>query len=86
MLKGTYTCEMRRVESSNIRRVGYIEDHHILFVDFGSSLYQYLNVKPDTYKDFMQAESKGSFFSQVIKADPEVVCIKIPMKQELDII
>lgn len=73
-----HLCEMKAVESSNIKRVGYIKECMMLFIEFGSTVYEYYPVHNDLYTEMMKAESKGSFFAQWIKSDPSIHCIKLP--------
>ena len=61
---------MRRqsVDSSAISSVGYDERKSMLEVEFQSgSVYDYLEVPPKVWKDFLKAPSKGRFFSQRIR-------------------
>lgn len=51
------------VESSDIVSVGYDQTSRVLEVEFrGSRVYQYLEVTPDIYENFMKAQSYGVFF------------------------
>jgi KTSC domain-containing protein len=61
---------MRRtlVSSSMITSVGCDTRKKILEVEFVSgSIYQYLEVDSDTFKEFVEAPSKGTFFNAHIK-------------------
>lgn len=61
---------MKRVEieSSNIQSVGYDLDKHILEVEFLSgAVYNYFKVPNKTYKEFMNAKSKGKYFYKNIR-------------------
>tara|TARA_B100001250_G_scaffold408812_1_gene431881 strand:+ start:4180 stop:4515 length:336 start_codon:yes stop_codon:yes gene_type:complete len=61
------------VDSSQVARIGYEEESKILAVQFKHgrmAIYHYPNVEPQTYADFMAAESKGVFFREHIKALP----------------
>lgn len=56
------------VASSNVASVGYDEPSETLEVEFHSgSIYQYYNVNPDTYRQFMEAPSKGQFLNTYLK-------------------
>lgn len=62
---------MRRfksVESSNISQVYYHREQKQLYVEFNSgSMYTYDNVSYYRYRQLMQAESKGQYFSKFIR-------------------
>lgn len=56
------------VESSTIAGIGYHEAEHTLYVRFkNGSVWRYFNVMPTRHKSFMESESKGHFFAQLIK-------------------
>lgn len=56
------------VASSNIVSVGYDAPSETLEVEFQSgTVYQYYNISQATYVQFMEAPSKGQFFSVYIK-------------------
>jgi len=56
------------VSSSNIASVGYDADSQTLEIEFASgSVYQYYNVGPDLYQQFLIAPSKGQFLSMYIR-------------------
>ena len=60
-----FNSDMQRlpVESSDIVSVGYEPAAKILEVEFhGGRVYQYRDVEPDIYAQFMRAESYGTFF------------------------
>lgn len=60
--------EMKPVESSNIRSIGYDESKADLHVEFkGSGIYIYHDVPKEVYDGFMAAESKGNFLAKNIK-------------------
>ena len=59
---------MPRVDSSAIRRVSYDENANLLTVTFTQTgTYTYFGVPPFRYEQFLQAESKGSYFNRHIK-------------------
>ena len=58
--------EMQAIESSFISELGYDESTKELVVVMGKP-YTYKNVPKQTFERFMQAESAGKFFNQVIK-------------------
>lgn len=58
-------CEMIRVESSNINRVGW--ENNKLFVEYRTGTYQYDNVDRDTYLGLLGAKSRGKFMNENIK-------------------
>ena len=60
--------EMQAVESKMFRAVGYDSETQTLHVQFGNgNVYAYQNVPEDLYQRFLQAESKGKFFSIEIR-------------------
>jgi hypothetical protein len=63
------------IKSSNIKAVGYSPKWQILIIKFNNdAIYQYNEVPPEMYKDFMEADSKGKYFHKYIK--PEYSSIK----------
>ncbi len=64
---------MHPVESSNIEAIGYDEEEEMLYVAFTAkrttprTLYQYFNVSPDEFSNFLAADSKGKYFHQYIR-------------------
>lgn len=73
-LTGILDIPFEEVDSSNILLQGYNEEGRILYLVFrpykeGQApqwVYQY-KVNPVVYKNFLKAESKGKFFSDIIK-------------------
>ncbi len=62
------TIEWQEVNSSCVRRVGYMPEKEMLCVDFiATGLYTYFGIKPDVYKAFMGAPSMGAFVNKVFK-------------------
>lgn len=56
------------VSSSNIASIGYDAQSETLEVEFTSgAVYQYYNVSPVIFEQFMQADSKGKFLAYQIK-------------------
>lgn len=63
---------MQPVESSNLTAAGYDPATQVLAVQFKSgTLYTYSGVPPETYADFMAAESKGAFFAKSVRGQFE---------------
>lgn len=59
--------DMKPVESSNLKAVGYDPDARSLHVQFKSGgHYAYANVPPEAHQAFMNADSKGEHFQQNI--------------------
>src|SRR3990167_7543576 len=63
-----------RLESSNIRGVGYDPKTNVLEIEFhrkgkkkGSSLYKYSNFSESMYNKLIKANSKGKFFARNIR-------------------
>jgi hypothetical protein len=65
--------EFVAVESSNVRAIGFDQHSQTLFVQFigrkgsADSIYKYIAVPPALYERFLNAPSKGVFFSSEIK-------------------
>ena len=60
--------EMTYVDSSNIEAVGYDDDRQELHVQFlPGGYYIYSNVPRETFDDFINAPSKGSFLNREVK-------------------
>ena len=56
------------VASTNIVSVGYDETSETLEVEFqGGGIYQYYNVGPAAFEEFMRAPSKGQHLNHYIK-------------------
>ncbi len=61
-----------KVESSNLRSIGYDTDNQILEIEFNHrGVYQYFDVPEDVYEDLMNADSHGKYFVAYIKNDYE---------------
>ena len=57
------------VESTAIRSIGYAPATATLEVEFqNGGIYQYFDVQPDAYQEFMSASSKGAHFVQNIQS------------------
>lgn len=64
---------MADVKSSQVKQVGYDPATKTLAVQFAhgrGAMYQYTNVDPATYQDFLKSESKGQFFGKHLKTLP----------------
>lgn len=60
------------VESSNLASVGYDAENEILEVEFKhGGVYQYFDVPENVYKELMNADSHGVYFSSNIRNDYE---------------
>jgi hypothetical protein len=56
------------VSSTDIAQIGYEADSQILEVEFLSGgVYQYSNVPPNVFDEFMAASSKGRYFNAYVK-------------------
>lgn len=57
-----------KVESSNLKSVGYEEDSQTLEIEFNTgAVYQYTAVPKWVFEDLMDAESVGRYFHQHIR-------------------
>lgn len=60
--------EMIPVDSSNVKSIGYDEDTQELFVAFlNNSTYKYMDVPPEIFEEFKEADSAGKFLYRRIK-------------------
>ncbi len=56
------------VESSSVHAIGYDQDTRTLEIIFyPGRIYQYADVPPEVYEAFLNAESKGHYFSSHIR-------------------
>lgn len=59
--------ERKRVNSSNVRSIGYDEKSQTLEVELANGqVWQYGKVYPEVYRRFMAAPNPGSFFEDRI--------------------
>ncbi len=64
--------EMTPVDSSNLLQIGYEEPTHELYVEFQHGrTYIYSGVPESTFRELMDADSKGSYFNREIKPNYE---------------
>ena len=69
--------EMTKVESSNIKAIGYDSETKRLRVQFASGgIYEYADVAGEVADEFMNAESAGKFFHKKIRNMYETEKIK----------
>ncbi len=60
--------EMRAVDSSWVAAIGYDADDREVYVELlEGGRYAYLDVGPEVWREFVAAESKGTFVNQVLK-------------------
>ncbi|WP_321336479.1 KTSC domain-containing protein [uncultured Cohaesibacter sp.] len=60
--------EMKPVDSSNVRAVGYDDESNTLQVEFNNgSLYQYFDVPRYIFDGLIEADSPGGFLHQNVK-------------------
>lgn len=60
--------ELISVISSNIARIGYDLQNHILVIEFkDGAMYEYYGVSVYTYHALLSAASKGTYFAQHIR-------------------
>lgn len=72
--------EMKKVNLSNVRAVGYDPENSVLHIDFGTTTYAYQNVPPEIYDGILAAGSPGKFFYAKIKGKFEFT--KLEPKKE----
>jgi hypothetical protein len=64
--------DMTMIDSSTIEAIGYDEPARELHVRFKSGkTYVYLDVSAETYQEFAQSDSKGSYLNREIKSNFE---------------
>lgn len=68
--------QLKEVQSSTIKKVGYDEASKTLTIQFNSGTYEYKNVEKQIYESLMNAESKGKFVATQIKSKYEYSKIK----------
>jgi tetratricopeptide (TPR) repeat protein len=60
--------QMKYVESSNLKKIGYDFNLKIMYVEFlGSGMYAYYDVPEKKYNELLSATSKGSYLNNHIK-------------------
>jgi hypothetical protein len=63
------------IKSSNLKEVAYDYATQTLGLRFNTgNEYHYSPVSENMYRDFMAAESKGTYFAQWIKKNPFITC------------
>lgn len=66
------------VESSNLKLVGY--DKHTLTLEIcfhNGAIYQYSPISHKRYKELIEADSVGKYFSQRIRVDETIVATRV---------
>ena len=72
--------KLETVESDVIHAIGYDDEINVLEIIFNSGqIYQYRNVPPAVFQEFMRAESKGSYFHDNIRDEFEYWQWDVPM-------
>jgi len=60
--------ERKKVESSNLKAVGYDEEKEVLAIEFkNGSIYYYYEVPKTVYFNLIEADSVGAFLARRIK-------------------
>ena len=85
----TSPLTIETIESSSLDKVAYHHQRAILQVEFrDGTIYHYLGVPIQTYRDLLQADSKSAYFNHRIrKLFPHVklgATTPIPKKTEVD--
>jgi len=66
--------QRQAMESTTMRSAGYDQKDQILEVEFQSGMiYQYLDIPPAIYKEFLESVSKGRYFNSEIRDTYEFV-------------
>ncbi len=68
--------EMGSVKSSNIKTIGYNQEHKLVRVEFNNGgIYDYKEVPQEIFEEFKKSESVGSYFSKNIRNNYK--CLKV---------
>lgn len=63
---------MKKVQSSHLKAVGYDKQSQTLIIEFhGGRIYQYSNVPAFEYEGLMSASSHGTYFDRNIRKHQE---------------
>ena len=64
-----YAPEMERMQSSNLKKMGYDDDNEVLWVEFNNGrVYRYKGVPKEIHRIIRNAPSKGSAFHRYIRS------------------
>ena len=61
--------DMKKVNVSNLRAIGYDDKRRVLVIEQASGTYEYSNVPAEVWRRFSTASSPGSFFKDTIEED-----------------
>ena len=61
--------EMKKVNATHFRAVGYDEKRRVLVVEQSVGTFEYLNVSPEIWRRFSASSMMGSFFKDSIEED-----------------
>ncbi len=65
----TTAMEMKKVNGTNLRAIGYDDKRRVLVVEQSSGTYEYANVSAEVWRRFSTSSSPGSFFTNTIDED-----------------
>ena len=54
--------EMKKVNTANLRAIGYDDKRRVLVIEQSVGTYEYANVSPEIWRRFFTASSLASFF------------------------
>ncbi len=54
--------EMKKVNTANLRAIGYDDKRRVLVIEQSVGTYEYANVSPEIWRRFSTASSLASFF------------------------
>ena len=54
--------EMKKVNTANLRAIGYDDKRRVLVIEQAAGTYEYANVSPEIWRRFSTASSLVSFF------------------------
>jgi hypothetical protein len=70
--EGSPAMRMQEIDSSAIAAVGYDAEQQILRLTYrGGETYDYLDVPPEEFSEFMSAPSRGIYANKIIKPNYE---------------
>ena len=61
--------EMKRLNATGLRSVGYDERNRKLVVETTSGTFEYANVSPEIYRRLMSSPSPASYFKDAIEEE-----------------
>lgn len=77
MSKFNYPCQMHKVKSSNLAKIGLYEPQQRMFVEFNNgNVYSYSPITQEVFQALKTADSVGRFFSDNIRNSETIFSAK----------